>query len=168
MSIITEYTYDDYVFSDTTDYSELFEDYRTIKNLSTQLCEHIFNVNVKGVQSGSHDYTVFTWGCKNLIISLCMDQNRVQTAYLCFTQLDMSSEPYTIKRIHALHIEKSNQINVTDIGINTGGRILLGGMNSPFILPPKSFFLAGMHKDIITTTDLRFENTQMEMFQKNN
>lgn len=156
MSIITEYTYDDYVFSDTTDYSGL-RDFLSddLTNLNTQIGRYVFNTNIV-LSNGDVFYKVFTCICKNIIISLCT-HNITETQkeqYIAFTQLNINTERCEITKIHALRLEIPSNIDSTDMRVGINGVYLMGLVQNIFLLPSKSFFLAGIHKDATTVTDL--------------
>ena len=160
MSIITEYTCDDYVFSDTTDYSGL-SDFLSdnLNNLDTQICKYVFNTNVRKVQSSNCDYDIYSCICKNIIISICTHYitGTQKEQYIAFTQLNINTESCEITKIHALRVEIPSNLELSNMGVffsNNNGKFLMGIQGSTFILPPKSFFLAGIHKDATTITDL--------------
>lgn len=153
---VKEYVYDEYQFP-AYNANTLMLDSIVLGDINTLICQYVFNKIIS--QIGSQVY-ITTWITNVGLLSYCSkvnssNSNVMEKSYLCFTTLNNESK---ITRIQAYTVTAPSQFQKTEFALCCNEKTIIGEETNSqngkiFILPSKSFFLEGMHKDVVVVDE---------------
>lgn len=146
---VKEYVYDDYQFPAYN--SSIPLDTPTLQEITTLITQYVFN-NDSTIQTATTTYQTNVG-----ILSYCTSSisNVIQKGYLCFVTLDNNN---AITRMHTYKITAPKQFTISSSALTCGEKIIMGKETTQqegnvFRLPSKSFFLEGIHKDVVVVDE---------------
>lgn len=168
---IKEYVYDEYQFPAYNANTIMLDD-TVLGEINTLICQYLFNKIVSQVGSAVYINTCIT----NVgLLSYCSkasssNGNVMEKSYLCFTTLSNESK---IDRIQAYKVTAPSQFQKKDFDLRCNDNIIIGEESNTqdgniFRLPLKSFFLEGIHKDVVIVDEtINVTNRKISRFNTN-
>ena len=171
---IKEYVYDEYQFP-AYNANTIMMDNTVLSEINTLICQYLFNKIVSQIGSAVYINTCIT----NVgLLSYCSKArsttgNVVEKSYLCFTTLSNENNESKITKIQAYKVTAPSQFQKTDFALCCNGSIIIGEEadnedGRVFRLPLKSFFLEGIHKDVVIVDEtINITNSEISRFNTN-